>query len=324
MQITGTFSAAGQSSRTLVLRARESVNVILTKTAAYPFTVVLERLVTGAPVNLASFLDDTAGTTFLNDSDDTIYVRLRCVTLVGVDTIAFTLEDLAGETTGQPVRNAAGERVFATTDRGIEALRADIDGAANVGGALHVADKQTTALGVGTLEEVTGLTVEERGNGSFHETVLTLDNVEVEIVSSGAGAGVGGQLLYTLPQGRIAFLGASAIVDWGIAAAEQGNFTDGTPEGQVGLGTLAPANADALGTDATDDNLATAQDITGTDFAGDVALPSEAMQHLDGTVTPIPVVLNALIDAADIDNDATTKLRFTGVIRLFWANLGVA
>jgi len=84
----------------------------------------------------------------------------------------------------------------------------------------------------------------------------------------------------------------------------------------MGIGTLAPANADALGTDATDDNLATAADITGSSYAGSVNLAPEAPLAYDGTATAMPVVLTGLIDAADIDDGATTSINISGTVTL--------
>lgn len=177
--------------------------------------------------------------------------------------------------------------------------------------------------GVGSANGAT-VVASERGAGGFQHTVLTLTNTPLAVVSVTTGNGVGGFKLYTFPAGRIAFWGAMGELSLSIAAAKQGDFTDGTPEGDIGLGTLLPANADALGTDATDDNLATAIAFTMSSFAvSSVNLISEASgQQFDGTSTAEDVNLTILVDAADIDDDATTEILATGTINLFWTNLG--
>lgn len=175
----------------------------------------------------------------------------------------------------------------------------------------------------GVLEAVTGLSVENHGAGPFCRTVFTLVDMPISVVSVTTGNGVGGTQLYTFPAGRIIHFGSMANLSVRVATAKQADFTDATPEGDLGLGTLAPANADALGTDATDDNFATAAGFTMSSYADtSVVLPSEATAHYDGTGTAIPLFLNALVDAADIDNDVTTEILVSGTITVTWTNLG--
>ena len=71
-----------------------------------------------------------------------------------------------------------------------------------------------------------------------------------------------------------------------VASAKQADFTDATPEGDAGIGSVAPENADALGTDATDDDFATATAFTMSAFAATVDCPSEASLQFE--VTPPP------------------------------------
>lgn len=160
----------------------------------------------------------------------------------------------------------------------------------------------------------------ESGDGAVHKTVFTLNSTPVTVTSVTTGNGVGGTLLYTFPEGYIKTLGC--IADLSIAVETQGDFTDGTPEGDVGIGTVAPANADALGTDATDDNIATSTAFTMSSYAATANVPSEADLLIDGTSTAGAVYLNALVDAADIDDDTATDLLFSGTVTLVWANLG--
>jgi hypothetical protein len=177
--------------------------------------------------------------------------------------------------------------------------------------------------GVGTKPAVTGLTVSEEGFGAVKKTVLRLNDVPVPVISVTTGNGVGGVKIYDFPGGDIVLLGCIAQLSNRIVAAEQADFTDATPEGDVGIGTVAPANADALGTDATDDNFGTAAPFTMSAYA-DASIPinSEAIQVFDGKTTPIDLYLNQLVDAADIDDGATSEILYSGVITVHWLNRG--
>lgn len=320
--LTGTFTAANEVSTTLTLGAGESANVILTKTGG-EMAIRVERRDGLAWTVLGTHTADTSGTLYANTSRETIYLRLLAFVANGTS-VAYTLADVAGDAITE-VKNANGTTVFEVTDTGIETPAATVSGLTQSGSlgvtsVAHIAGQQTTEDGVGTAG--TGVTAVEVGNGAFHQTILTLTNVVLPLVSVTTGNGVGGVTLYTMPEGYIYTLGSVAALTWAVPAAKQADFTDATPEGQLGIGTLAPANADALGTDATDDNLSTAADITGADFAGAVNLVSEAPLAYDGSETAMPVVLTGLIDAADIDNDVTTNILVSGTVTLHWINRG--
>lgn len=177
-----------------------------------------------------------------------------------------------------------------------------------------------TTAGVGVKNGATVSVVEE-GDGINHKTVFTLTATPLEVISVTTGNGVGGIKIYDMPEGYIKITGCTADISLGVTT--QADYTDSTPEGQLAVGTLAPANADALGTDATDDNIATATDFTMTAFVdASVNLPPEADLLFDGTATAMDVIVNGLVDAADIDDDTTTNLEVTGTITLTWVNLG--
>lgn len=179
-----------------------------------------------------------------------------------------------------------------------------------------------TSLGIGSVPSVTGeIAAVEYGNSLMHKTVLYLNNVNVNVVSVTTGNGVGGTKIYDFPEGYIQMHGC--VTNLGIGVLTQADFTDGTPEGDIGIGTAAPANADALGSDATDDNFATATAFTMAAYvASDVNCPPEASANYDGSSTPIDMYLNALVDAADIDDDTTGELLFTGTVTFLWSNIG--
>lgn len=177
-----------------------------------------------------------------------------------------------------------------------------------------------TSAGVGAKNGAT-VTVVEEGDGVNHKTTFTLTATPLSVVSVTTGNGVGGIKIYDMPEGYIKVTGCTSDLSLGVTT--QADFTDGTPEGQVAIGTLAPANADALGTDATDDNIGTATDFTMTAYVdADVNIPPEADLLFDGTSTAMDVIVNGLVDAADIDDDTTTNLEVTGTVTLTWINLG--
>jgi hypothetical protein len=176
----------------------------------------------------------------------------------------------------------------------------------------------TTGLPNGTTVSAT-----ESGDGLINKTILDLGSTPVSVTSITTGAGVGGTKIYDFPQGRILMLGCMADVILTIDAADQADFTDATPEGDLGIGSVAPANADALGTDATDDDFATAVAFTMAAYSDpSVQAPSEASLQFDGTSTPLDMYVNLLVDAADIDDGVTSTVYVSGKVICHWINLG--
>lgn len=179
-------------------------------------------------------------------------------------------------------------------------------------------------VGAGSSPQAT-ISVEEKldQSGQIHKSILTLTDCPLPIVSVTTGNGVGGLKIYDMPTGYIKFLGGDADLSIEVHADNQADYTDNTPEGQLAVGTVAPANADALGTDATDDNLLTAADFTMAAFAdAEVLLAAEADLEINGLGTAVDVYLNGLVDAADIDDDTTSEILVSGRIVLIWQNMG--
>lgn len=224
--------------------------------------------------------------------------------------------DISGTTAERPAAADVdiGCRYFDTT-LGMELVSDQTDWLTKDGGI-------PAALGNGTGNGST-VAVSEQGNGVVHKTVLTLTATPLTSVSVTTGNGVGGFKVYDFPEGRILVLGCMSDISLAVAAAKQADFTDNTPEGDIGIGSLLPANADALGTDATDDDYGTATAFTMAAFAAaNVKIPSEASLQFDGTTTAKELIVNLLVDAADIDDDTTTEVEATGTITIHWINLG--
>lgn len=331
---SGTFSATGQASKGIVVKPGDQIGYTLTvaDTESFIGTVKLQTSkdggqsyqtqathtgTTGTPLEGAA-----VDSTFKNVDGEQVLARLICELLdtdESSDNISYTMTAL--ESVVKNIKLKDGEFV---TEDGKVLMRfkentVQFPNAIDVDGAADFAGEVTQAQGVGAKNGAT-VTVQEFGDGAVHKTVFTFDNTPISIVSVTTGNGVGGTKVYDFPAGYIRVLGGTA--DLSLAVETEDDYTDGTPEGDIGVGTVAPANADALGTDATDDNILTAAGFTMSDFAATADLSPEAALNLNGTSTPVAVFLNALVDAGDIDDDTTTNLLVSGTMTLVWANLG--
>lgn len=190
----------------------------------------------------------------------------------------------------------------------------------NAPGMGVVAAHQFLGMGAGNAAQVPTLVAREAVGGMM-VTKLTLTNFVVAVTSVTTGNGVGGSLLYTFPLGFIHRFSCRANLS--LTVEDTDDFADAAVEGDLGIGTVAPANADALGTDATDDNWATATAFACTaGVDSSIVLPTEAAGVHDGSSTAVSLYLNALADAADIDNDVTTNLLISGDVWIGWMNQG--
>lgn len=238
-------------------------------------------------------------------------------------TAAYTLASI--EKILHEVKDFNGVTIFKVTEAGVEvAGTSALTGAVTIVGDTSVTGDLANSgvtTGVGAKNGAT-VTVAETGNSVIHKTVLTLASTPVTVVSVTTGNGVGGYKIYDFPAGYIRVLGCTADLSLAIAAGKQADFTDGTPEGDIGIGSVAPANADSFGTDATDDDYGTGAAFTMTDYAATADISPEAAGNFDGTSTAKDVYVNVLVDAADIDDDATTEVEVSGTVTLTWINLG--
>jgi len=156
--------------------------------------------------------------------------------------------------------------------------------------------------------------------GVMHKTVITLTNLVVPCVSVTTGAGIGGALIYTFPTGRMLHMGTFATLSISVASAQQADFTDGTPEGDIGIGTVIMADADSFGTDAADDDYCTGTAVVMAAFAQTgLQVKSDATPAL---LLNEDVNVNVLIDAADIDDDATSSVLVSGTVTIYYIKVG--
>ena len=309
--INGTFSADNDASAYISVPPGQTIYYSLTS-SALTGSVTFEKAGKGfqswstlQTVSATGGAVATGDVEYRNTTKEVIHLRLHCLDLNvgGGESVDWVLGEVATDPIWR-VDDSKGNPVIEVTEAGIETSLAPL-----------------TTVGLGAKNGAT-VTATEYGDGIMHKTVLTLASTPVSVVSVGANAGVGGTKIYDLPEGRILVLGCMADLSLAIAVAKQGDFTDGTPEGDIGVGTVAPANADALGTDSTDDDFSTATAFTMNAYAASADVPSEPTGQMDGTATAKDVYVNLLVDAADIDNDVTTQVLVSGTVTFHWINLG--
>ena len=163
----------------------------------------------------------------------------------------------------------------------------------------------------------TGVTVTERGDGTFHQTIITLTNTPVPVVDTGgANGGQGSVKVYTYPVGFIQYLGGSFNLT--TAKGSGGITATGALVGSVGSAAAAATDATLTGTEA-DQVPSSAGPLTagaGT-LKGQASLVATAF---DGHTAALTANLNlAVPDAGIASNDTITV---NGTITLTWVNLG--
>ncbi len=162
------------------------------------------------------------------------------------------------------------------------------------------------------------VTVKEEGDGVLHKTILTLAATPITLTDEAAVGQYGGVKIYDMPAGNFVFLGA--VIDAVLTLVEAA-WLD-TAEGDVGLGTTAPTDGNALAT--TEQNI-----IPTTAVAALVAQvgPIDAMSNgavggavLGTAAAPADIYLNARID--DDAAHATGTGTITGTVTLLWGKVG--
>ena len=173
----------------------------------------------------------------------------------------------------------------------------------------------TTLQSVGAVASVTGLTVEEFGDGALHKTVLTLDTVELDTTdgtdpnNDGAWAAL---QLYTFPTGT-KFCNYS---DFTFAVAENNAGADGltaTADFDIGVGSVAVAQAAAFSLTGT---LSDYGDYTAALSGSADTCQVERSTAL--TLTSTALILNLrTVDNAD-HGVAAGLLEVSGTITILW------
>lgn len=171
--------------------------------------------------------------------------------------------------------------------------------------------EHTTAQNLGT--PGTGVTAVERGDGTRHKSILTLEDFAVGNSADGASLALGA-VFYTLPAGALIIRAAYMAVGLTLADAVQ---TD-TPE--IGIGTVVGSGANAtLGAvGATSENVfegTAVADVAGTVFTGFKG-PTAGVPLLLAAGDPHTLFLNVADGWANLSGPSA--ITADGTIVLLW------
>lgn len=168
------------------------------------------------------------------------------------------------------------------------------------------------------------VTVVEKGDGLFRQTVITLTNLAVAISDLHVG---GGTKIYTFPEGNIAILGATARAITPTTTSTIASTLKASKTLSVGVGSVITALQDSGTLVTTEQDIINAFaatssatiNVAGT--AGNGKISATTQLRYDGTTTPIAIFLNIGVPTAgDIDADATVTV--SGVITISWVYNG--
>lgn len=165
-----------------------------------------------------------------------------------------------------------------------------------------------------------GTGVSAGGGLATVQQVLTFVNAVVPLVDHAATVAYGHLKFYTFAAGQINITGA--VADLAVTKSSAGVNADW--DGDFGVGSTAADSSATLATTEQDiiPTTATPQAVAGATTAKGKMLVATL---LDGSVTPVDLYLNMLVD--DADQDVTTtpcNLIVNGTITLTFTNNGVA
>jgi hypothetical protein len=178
-----------------------------------------------------------------------------------------------------------------------------------------------TGYGVGLVPAASvaaGISVEERGDGVLHQTVLTLTAVSVPMTDATTNGCHGSIQLYDFPQCLLVHVASNLSLT---LTAGAGGVADGAAVvAAVGTVTTATDNA-ALTTTEADLVPSTAFTLSsGTVLARNVSTTALGAIVFDGTATAKDAWLN--IAVPDADSSANDTISVTGTVILTWINGG--
>jgi hypothetical protein len=163
-------------------------------------------------------------------------------------------------------------------------------------------------------------TAAEYGDGTVHQTVLTLTLTGDNDIDVGDGGKTAGVKVYDFPEGRIAILGATINADTVTNNVYNASTNDIY---YVGVGTVdgtQAANADLTGTEQDIIPKTTLDTVSSTDL--DLAWHNalSATAQWDGTTTAVDVYVNVAVP--DASNTGATTHDIQGTLTITWVNLG--
>lgn len=152
-----------------------------------------------------------------------------------------------------PDKHTKGPNTRDTTTEDGASYKKTIDDIGTMFTELYAADVTTTS-GIGAVNGATVSAV-ENGTAVIHKTTLTLTATPITLTDDAGVGQYGGVKIYDFPAGNIHVLGA--VIDADITLSE--SWWVDTIAGDVGLGTTAVTNGDALAT--TEQNLIATTEI---------------------------------------------------------------
>jgi hypothetical protein len=167
-----------------------------------------------------------------------------------------------------------------------------------------------TTSNVGTA--ATSVTAVEKGDGSVHETILTV--TALSLIDPAANAALaGGALVYTFPAGDILVLESSMS----ISLDEASGSTNAADTPDLGLGTVVGSGVQSVlsGVGATSENILTGQTASDVNAAYTTASVATALRIASASVHTV------YLNIADTWAGDGAAILATGTIRLKWIKL---
>jgi|SRR5882762_9200584 len=187
---------------------------------------------------------------------------------------------------------------------------------ARVQGTLVLANDPVTESGIGA-SAGTGNAAVEKGMGPFHQTVLTLTDMQIPVTDALA---YGSQKIYDFPEGRINIQGVVANLQWGVVGAR--TTINDSASLTWAIGTVAASNI-TLSSTMVDllpkQTKVLSAATTAYNTAQGAALAASA--QFDGTGTAKDAILNVGFET-NTDIDADGILKVSGTVVITWQALG--
>lgn len=187
--------------------------------------------------------------------------------------------------------------------------------------SIRTIDIDNNTQGNGTIPSAVAayVTVTEKGDGVFHQTVLALAALPITMRDTEQG---GGSKIYTFPAGRICRLGAIGS----IAVTTTSVLADTLNTGVTcnwGVGSTTQASATVATTEQDFVNVTAFTASATINVAGATAngVGAGVLASLDGTSTAVAAFLNLAV-ALNTDIDANATVTVSGTVTITWSNLG--
>lgn len=212
---------------------------------------------------------------------------------------------------------AGGNDIFVvTTTNSAEGIAFASTCTVTVSGTFTAANPLQTSAGVGTVAG-TGITVQERGDGSIHKSVFTLTAHSMTITDAGAAGAHGSTTFYTFPEGHIKIIGGHMALT-NITAGAGGIGDTATMDIGVGTAAVATDNGELTSTEADIILIDEKQLASGT-ATGDGKMGLTNVQ-IDGSASAGSLKLNVAMP--DADSASSDTLSVTGTITIYWIHEG--